>query len=121
MCRTRCASHRRADARAMGAVLWYYARARDGRAVRGGARGGARDGGTTPRVGGDGDDEHQRDVDDHIARKARGAKARARLMTSESGEMYRAWIAQRGEEVPEYLVNVVGRVSRWGKGARAGA
>jgi hypothetical protein len=43
------------------------------------------------------------------------------LMTSESGEMYRAWIAQRGEEVPEYLVNVVGRVSRWGKGARAGA
>lgn len=104
----------------MGAVLWYYARARDGCAVRDGARGGARGGETPPRVGGDGDDEHQRDYDDHRARKARGAKARARLMTSESGALYRAWIAQRGEEVPVYLMNVVGRVSRWRKGARAG-
>ena len=41
-------------------------------------------------------------------------------MTSESGALYRAWIAQRGEEVPVYLMNVVGRVSRWKKGARAG-
>lgn len=111
MCAVRVVQTR---ARAMGAVLWYYARARDGRAVRGGARGGE----TPPRVGGDGD-EHQHDVDDESARKARGAKARARLMTSESGALYRTWIAQRGEEVPVYLMNVVGRVSRWRNGARA--